>query len=184
MNAERDLPVFFAEEQQFRQRWLWGLLLGAALIAPAIIVGFYGSDAWPHKTEAGQFAAWVAVGFGLFISVPIHLGLCALFYFMKLLTEVRADGIYVRFIPFHRSCERIPFSRIKSHGVRRYRPIAEYGGWGVRLSWGKAGKAYNAYGDEGVQLVLSDDSKLLIGSQRASEFSSAIDKAMKRNVGA
>ncbi len=35
--------------------------------------------------------------------------------------------------------------------ARKYRPIREYGGWGIRYGWN--GRAYSTSGNEGVQLV-------------------------------
>ena len=49
-----------------------------------------------------------------------------------------------------------------------YRPVAEYGGWGIR---GFAGnQALSARGDLGVRLVLAGGEKLLIGSGKPDEL--------------
>lgn len=171
--------ILFAEEQKFRQGWLWLLLTGTVLVglvgAVSVLVFL------PYKTEVAQMIMWLIMGFILFISVLIPLGVCALFYFMKLAIEVRLDGIYLRFSPFHRSYRCIHFDQIERYYMRQYRPVAEFGGWGIRRGWGDAGKAYNVRGNEGIQLVLRDGAKLLIGSQRSSEFSSALDRALEQN---
>jgi len=100
------------------------------------------------------------------------IGLPALFFFSQLVTELRYDEIYIRFFPFHRSSHRIAFTEVKQYEVRTYRPIREYGGWGIR--YGCKGKAYNVSGDRGVQIELLNGKRLLIGSQRAEEFWRAI----------
>jgi hypothetical protein len=56
--------------------------------------------------------------------------------------------VYVRFFPWR--AKLIPFRDINRCEVRTYRPIREYGGWGIR--YGRNGKAYNVSGDRGVQL--------------------------------
>jgi len=100
------------------------------------------------------------------------IGLPALFFFCKLVTEVRDDGIYIRFFPFHWTFRRIAFTEVKQYEVRTYRPIREFGGWGIR--YGCKGKAYNVSGDRGVQIEFFNGNRLLIGSQRAEELWRAI----------
>ena len=67
---------------------------------------------------------------------------------------------------------RIAFADILSVEARRCKPLLEYGGWGFRI--GPAGKAYDMRGDEGVQLVLKNGGRVLIGSGRARELAEAI----------
>ncbi|MCS6775528.1 MAG: DUF6141 family protein [Chloroherpetonaceae bacterium] len=95
---------------------------------------------------------------------------------MRLITEVRDDGLYVRLLPF--GFRRIPFEDITSATVRRYRPLLEYGGWGIR--YGREGMAYNASGNRGVQLVLHSGQRILIGSQQPEELLIAIEHARRR----
>ena len=57
-------------------------------------------------------------------------------------------------------------------GTRTYRPVRDYGGWGIR--WGRDGKAYIIVGNEGLQLLLGDGEKILIGSQRPQELEAAL----------
>jgi hypothetical protein len=86
--------------------------------------------------------------------------------------EVRDAALFVRFFPFIRS-RLVPYSEIRVCASRTYRPIAEYGGWGVRF--GRHGKAYNVSGNRGVQLELASGEKLLLGSQRAESLCAAIE---------
>ena len=60
--------------------------------------------------------------------------------------------------------------------ARTYRPILEYGGWGIRYTMGR-GWAYNVSGNQGVQLELASGKRILIGSQRAEELARAIGEA-------
>jgi hypothetical protein len=94
-------------------------------------------------------------------------------YLLKLTTEVRQGGIFIRYFPLFR--QTIPWSQVAGHYTRVYRPIREYGGWGVRYGWN--GKAYNVWGNRGVQLELAQGKRLLIGSQRADELAQAIETA-------
>jgi hypothetical protein len=109
-------------------------------------------------------------GFGiLFIS---HL-----IFFTRLVTQVNAHGLFIRFIPFHFWTKEIDLKDVKHIEAKQYRPILEYGGWGIRMGWKK--KAYNVYGNKGVELLLKNDKKLLIGSQRAEELAKAIKSILK-----
>ena len=74
--------------------------------------------------------------------------------------------------PIHRCFRKIAFKELKGYKVRAYRPILEYGGWGIRF--GLKGKAYNVSGNRGVQLELTNGKRLLIGSQRPEELWQAI----------
>lgn len=99
-------------------------------------------------------------------------------YSLKLTTEVRQDGLYVRFYPFHFSYRRYPYESINSYKVRVYSPLKEYGGWGIR--YGRKGMAYNVSGDRGLQLELKNGKGLLIGSQRPEELERYMHIAMRK----
>lgn len=66
--------------------------------------------------------------------------------------------------------------------MRLYRPIKEFGGWGMRTAFnGKNGKAYNVSGNVGIQLELKNGSKTLLGTQKGKEAKSANESLQKRN---
>ncbi len=175
MSQQIDIKVHFHEIQQFRQWMLWILLF---LIDLFFIIPFgYGmfkqlflGQAWGSKPMSDT--ALTIVGS---ISILFVLSLTYLFYVLKLITEVRNDGLYIRFSPlFH---QIIPFDDIKKCEVRQYSPIKEYGGWGIK--WGRKGKVYNVSGNRGVQLKLLKGKPILIGSQRPEELAQAINMQMK-----
>lgn len=95
---------------------------------------------------------------------------CAMVLALKLVTEVDERGVRIRLTPL--ASRRIAPEAIEAAYVRTYRPLLEYGGWGVR--WGWSGRAYNASGNRGVQLVLKDGTRLLIGSQQPEELLEAV----------
>jgi len=70
--------------------------------------------------------SWVGLG--------IRGAVAGLVYSLCLKTEVRADGIYLKMWPLHRSFRRIPWAKIERYEAKQYRPIREFGGWGIR--WG------------------------------------------------
>jgi hypothetical protein len=110
------------------------------------------------------------------ILLPVVLvGGVALFLIAsRLITEVRSDGLYIKFFPFHQTFRHFAFSDITSATARQYSALGEYGGWGIRYGFGDAGRTYNAKGTHGVQLIFKDGRKLLVGSQQAATLAEVI----------
>ena len=76
----------------------------------------------------------------------------------------------------------IPREMITEYGVRKYNPIGEYGGWGIKGRGFGKGRAYNVKGNMGLQLRLQDNKKILFGTQRPDALQAAMDKMMKPAV--
>jgi hypothetical protein len=110
---------------------------------------------------------WVI--FGLFFP--------AISYSIKLVTEVRYDGLYVRFFPLQFHSHKISYGDIKNYEIRTYSALKEYGGYGIRL--GTKGKAYNVYGNKGIQFEFQDGKQLLVGTQKPEEFFSALTSVVR-----
>jgi hypothetical protein len=153
-----DSPVYFHETQRFRQPWLWALLVFIALVL-----------FWAALTEAESLFQRVLFG---------ALGLAFLLFFavLGLRTEVREDGIHLRFFPLHLSERYIPAAELTGFDAREYRPLAEYGGWGIRR--GRNGWAYNVRGTDGVELRYRGKT-LLVGTQRPREFIDALNRVRR-----
>ncbi len=162
----------FHEEQQFRQPWVWLLLLAvtvciAGVFAHGIYTQLYLGQTWGDRPMSNT-ALVISATFSFLFSAGITLLFCKL----KLTTEVGPNGIYIRFFPL--TSRKISFDSITSCKARTYRPIREYGGWGIRFS--RKGRAYNVSGNRGVQLEFKQGRSLLIGSQKAEELAHAINK--------
>lgn len=157
--TEVEAPPLFVEEQRFLPRPLsLALLLGCAVFA--VWAGAFSGAFQPQE--------WVLLTVGM--------GLILLFHVLELTVTVRPSEIDIRFRPLAR--RRIPSVAVCSCQARTYRPLREYGGWGVRRGW-EGGWAYNVRGHRGVQLVLEDGSSVLIGSQRADELAVAVQEVLQ-----
>lgn len=163
----------FTEVQRFRQWWVWLLVL---LVAGVSWYGFiqqivlnkpFGNNPAPDPV---MIMIWVI--FGLFFP--------ALFYSLKLVTEVRYDSLYVRFFPLQFHSHKISYGEIKNYEIRTYSALKEYGGYGIR--YGTKGKAYNVYGNRGIQFEFLDGKRLLIGSQRPEELIQALRSVARRKT--
>jgi hypothetical protein len=93
-------------------------------------------------------------------------------------TEVTPTDVRVWFgwVPIYRRV--VPLHEIRRIEPTTFRPIADYGFWGVRASR-DGERALIARGNRGVRLELTDGSLLVIGSQRADELAQAIQSALR-----
>ena len=153
--------TYFHEEQQFRQRWIWTLLVIAAL--PVVVVVFIRGPV-----------------LSVMIVPLILLAVGVLLAFARLVVDVDREAITVAFHVLGPK-RRIRISEVRKAEATKYSPLLDYGGYGVRL--GFRGWALNVSGDEGVLVETNDGSRLMIGSQRPKELEAAIERA-KREQGA
>jgi hypothetical protein len=107
------------------------------------------------------------------------LGLPLLIYKARLTVTVRANRLDIQYFPFHLKARQILPQTIQSVQARSYRPILEYGGWGLRWSFSGRGQAYNVSGKQGVQLKFKDETQLLLGSQKAPALEEAIQSLIR-----
>jgi hypothetical protein len=177
MNNSGRGKVIFREVQQFRQPLAWVPLV-AVLVVTLSIFG-WGALFAPNSPGAGKekLVALVILGVG----VLVVGGLAYLFYLLNLTTEVRTDGLYVRYYPFQLSFKKIPLDKVRTFYATTYRPILQYGGWGLR--YGLTGTAYNVGGNRGVKIEFIKGRHLLIGSQRAEELAYALEQIVNRPGG-
>ena len=98
-----------------------------------------------------------------------------LFQAAKMRTVVDDEGVLVEMLIFVK--RKIPFADIESATATEYNPLLDYGGWGFRIS--SKGKAYNMRGNSGVQLVLKNGGRVLIGSDQDQSLESAIQAGMR-----
>jgi hypothetical protein len=160
--------TYFREEQSFRQWWVWAIML-----VPFLMFAYL---CFVQIVQGRPLGSRPMSDTALIGATTILALIIVWIYQMRLITEVRDDGLHIYFLLLWRR-RIIPYEKIRSVEVRTYNPIAEYGGWGIR--WGTRGWAYNVSGNRGVQLELADAKDLLIGSQRAEQLAETIRKRMK-----
>lgn len=168
--------VLFKEEQQFRQWWWIVLILGATV--PSMIMCIY---ALYQQTVRGIQVGDSPAPNGVLIIVLIFLFIMLWGYFsLKLEVWIDQDGIHYRFFPLIRKNKLISKAEIQRYEIRKYNPIIDYGGWGVRLGFGrKWQRAYNVSGNIGLQLYLTSRKKVLFGTQRSQAILYAMEEMMK-----
>ena len=168
-----EVPLY-REQQRFASWGRWVVAL--AFAAPATVLG-YGTY---QQFVLGRPWGDRPISNDLLIAldlVVIIVGSITVWIFTagRLDVTLTRDRLDVNFFPFRH--KRIPLADILSAQPRTFSPLAEYGGWGLRWSVLGNGWGYFLRGNRGVQLVLRDRSKMLVGSQQPDQLSAAIHQA-------
>jgi hypothetical protein len=162
--ALQPAAVVFREEQYFDWRIYAIIALAEMLTGASLLRG----------------RAW-SLDFGLVLAIGMGLVLVVIILLLHMTTEVTPSDLRVWFgwLPTYR--RSVPVESIRSVEVVTYRPIAEYGFWGIRS--GRDGeRALIARGNRGVRLELTDGSKLLIGSQKPELLAAALDRSLRTGM--
>ncbi len=160
----------YIEKQRFTQKWILGLVIAIALVAwimfyRQIIQGTpVGNNPAPDSL---LWAIWILVG----LALPL------LIFMFRMTTRIWPNHIEIKMTILGRRL--MALAEIKECSVRQYRPIREYGGWGIRWSPSR-GMAYSVSGNKGVQLELKNGKKILIGSQEPENLAGAIAEARRK----
>lgn len=144
-----ETEAVFIEEQNFDQAWIW-LLLGVVTLGVFVSL-----------LMAGQWGLVMLLAGAVLVS---SMSLIASF---KLYTKIDDEGIHYHANPLQWRYKTITWGEIDQIYVRKYSPLIDYGGWGIR--YGKMGWAYIAKGNQGIQMVLKNGKKILLGTQQAEE---------------
>ncbi|WP_422083992.1 hypothetical protein [Ulvibacterium sp.] len=162
----------FTEIQRFNQWWMQLIQIGLVLF---LLYSFY---QWYIIKEPTGNVAPTDTTLQLVLIFSI-LPILVLFYFLRLESTIDEIGVHYQFSPFHKSKKTIGWKDMEQCYVRKYSPLREYGGWGVRGSFGK-NKAYNVKGNQGIQIELKKGGKMLVGTQRKTEAQQVIDRYFKK----
>ncbi len=150
------MEILFEEKQKFNQWWLWIILL----VFPLLSIMPFNGDGINYN--------YVLIG----IAIPL------MFYFFELRTLVTKEGLYYQFFPFHFKEHLIKLDEIEKIEALQYKPLGDYGGWGIR--YGFKGKAYNVSGNKGVKVHLTNKRNILFGTQKHNELAQILRKIKKQ----
>jgi hypothetical protein len=165
--------MVYREEQNFDWR-AYALLI-------AVEATFWAPVFWKVFTHPQPAALVNHHGLELAAAIALAVGLPLILIvgFLRMTTEVTPTHVRVWFgwIPTYRRL--VDLAAVTRIEVVRYRPVADYWGWGIRS--GRDGeRVLNARGDRGVRLDLADGSRLLIGSQRPEELALVLERTAMR----
>ncbi|GAB4368753.1 MAG: hypothetical protein Kow0062_02140 [Acidobacteriota bacterium] len=163
--------VRYREEQPLGGNPVLHVLIGVAVIVPTALVTGLALSGSP--LPFAQVLAILAPALLVLVALMAFLSVC------RLVVEVHDDGVHVRFAPFHRRPRRFAPDEIADVVVRDYRPLREYGGWGIRIASGGR-RAYTVSGTRGCELVLRDGRRIMIGSRQPERLAAAIGAVLAR----
>lgn len=172
----------FTETQKFDQPWLRIMLV--MITIP--LLAFFGIGIYTQIICGIPFGSKPApdtllIILAIFISTLV-LGLNLLFLKLRLILEITEEGLNYRIPPFMKRNRIIRKEEIEVYAIRQYRPVSEYGGWGIRQGGSKTGDAYNVKGNIGLQLKLRNGKKILFGTGRPDALLAAMNRMMKTNL--
>lgn len=151
----------FKEVQKFTQPWIV-LVLGICLVIAVnpIIENWNIIEQQPILNSIPFFSGIIIVALVTTLLLKI-----------KLITKIDKNGIHYEFFPLQFKLILLSWENIESCSIRRYNAITEYGGWGMRFNFfRKNGKALTTKGNIGLQLVLKNGKKILIGTQKKEDM--------------
>lgn len=151
-----DTQPLYHERQKFRQWWIWIILL---VILGINVFGIV------RQLILGEPFGDKPAGDAMLVMLAIFvLALNIFFWYISLLTKIDEKGIYIKFLPVHSKWRFYPWEEIASVEVKEYKPISEYGGWGIKPG------AYNISGNKGMLIRFHKRSSLMIGTQNPEEL--------------
>lgn len=156
--------ILFEEEQRFTHWYIWILLFGL------LCIPIYG--VLQQLVLKQPFGDKPMSDLGLVILLFGQLALCFLFWIMKLETTISKEKISIRFFPF--VAKTIQWDEVEQAEIVKYRFV----GYGIRI-FTSYGTVYNISGNKGMALTLTNNKKLLIGTQKPHELEDVIHSVLK-----
>jgi len=148
----------YTEKQSFWTWWL-GVLFGVVL----------------YMQLEPTFSGEKNLDSSTFIALGIVGAVLLLMLMVRLRTTIDDHGITIRFFPFVRK-KTWEWEQISEVFVTEY-SIADYGGWGYRVN--SKGKAYNTKGKYGLQLILKNGARIMVGTQNPEVVKQVIEDLKK-----
>lgn len=97
--------------------------------------------------------------------ISIGIGLFPAF---ALTTQLKTDGVYLKFPPMQLRFTRYAWEDIAEAYIRNYDAVQEYAGLGIKVS--PAGIGYVLTGNTGLQLILKNGTKILVTTKKPEEL--------------
>jgi hypothetical protein len=151
--------MLFYEEKQFLRSnsIVWVAIASLLITFLAIVINFSGD-----KSDLN----------GLFILSIVIISIVPLLLLASIHLRIEKDGIYIKYFPFHFKPLFFKWSEIDHFEIRKYNPLTEYGGWGVKGT--RKNRVYNVSGDMGLQITMKNGNKLLVGTANPNKMEVAL----------
>lgn len=166
----------FYEVQYFRKKWIFYFSL--VICIPLLLLMIYGLINQVYfgipfgSHPVSDSGIWILSGAVLVVTAGIPF----LIYITKLTVKVTDDRFCFCYFPFQIRYRKIKISDVENFEIRQFRPIEDYGGWGIRKTLTKKETAYIVSGKKGIMFSLKNGKKILVGTQRPEELLEAVKK--------
>lgn len=159
----------YQESLSFSHPVLWVILLPLS--------AFRGYGAVRQIIYDQPFGTHPAPDHWLLVFTGIPVLLLALLLGARLRISIDEEAVSYRFPPFHFTWHQITWHEIEAAYVRKYRPIYEFGGWGLRINL-RGNRAYNVMGDKGtgLEILRKDGKKILFSTRKPRQLRSFLDE--------
>ncbi len=172
MQAEDPDRLLFREVQKFRQPQLWVVLVFFSVF----LIGFVSyvmikQLLLGEPVGAEPLPTPILIGAGSLLILSV-VGFLAMMGMACLITEVRLNGFYYGYFPFHRKMNRVALEKLKDMKIRNFKSVGELRHWDSRILDRK--DIYTLSGHKGLHLELADGQCLFFGSQNPEQLARAI----------
>ena len=158
----------FKETQDINLGWRWIFFIGMyVLMCWALVEQF---------RNALDVTAIISIIFSLVILIIFNV----IVLIMSLETEIDDFTLSYRYKPFHAKPKEISWDNVSEFYLRNYKPFREFGGHGIQRRH-RRGRSYTISGTTGLQVILKDGKKILVGTQKPKELLMIIEKLKKQN---
>ena len=159
--------IHFEEQQPFRKNSI--IWVGIVAMVPPLIIEVSKSV----KQGSGSIEDIALI---IFIEALVF----TLLFTSRLETKLDEHGISYRLFPFQLITRFVSWAEISSAQVRKYDPLGEYWGWGIKGT--RKNRAINIAGDVGLQLIMKNGRKLLIGTLQKEKMEEVVLKIHSENL--
>ncbi len=164
------------EKRPFYRESTWAPLWVFAILWTACLAGAVAAAYDLYQTAGGDGSA-SALGAGVTVGFVLLFPALITALFTRLDVEVRTDRLFIAFGPIHLIRKRIAFADIESVRGLTYRPLREFGGWGIRPRGSKT--AWTIRGNQAVKVTLQSGKAVYVGSRFPQRLEERIRTAMR-----
>jgi len=157
--------LLFREVQYFRNLPLMMAAMGGMAVVIVLLL-------FQVRNLSARDAPLLPVYVPIFIMALMLL----LFVVMRLEVEVSTTSFRYRFFPFLPFWREFRLDFVESAEAVTYRPILEFGGWGIR--YGRGMWAYTVSGNRGVVVRIRSGRTFMIGTSKPEELQRSLGRAV------
>ncbi len=159
------MSPFYEERQRFNLPWLkYIIIIPVGFVWYIFYQQLLLDKPWGKKPAPDAIVVMLVILIGILLPV--------LFSKTELVLQVRVDGFYYRFFPFHRRFHCLLWSEVTRYEKITFSAIKDFGGYGIRYAKGE--KVYVFQGNEGVRFYLRNGKRVVFSAARVESLVGAI----------